>query len=266
MRPHPGLVKRFIWVQMVLMIVLVILGVFYTLGIWTNSSFSLVLDPAISYVATVAFTLFIVAFLWILVSYFVRMFSRKPVAEEMRERLGRLANETMRRMSFNQRLRLVVAKRSRSAGVSKARGGTKITVGERLLQEASDEEVTGILGHEMGHVMKKHLYLKGFSTLISIILFFVVLGEAGESRPSIILGVTVILAFSLAMIPLNWRLEYAADRVAAERLGTNPVISALERLRIMSFDGVSFTHPPLSRRIRRIQLLWMPPFQVPIVP
>jgi hypothetical protein len=46
--------------------------------------------------------------------------------------------------------------------------------------------------------------------------------------------------------PLYWRLEYDADAKAAELLGAEIILLTLRKLKTRSFDGISFTHPPLS--------------------
>lgn len=241
---------------------IVALGVLYALGLWLNNSPLLsFLDPIISIEATVAFYgLFLVPAIWLLGRFvFVKVFSRK-VDIGLKERLQRLAVETMHRMGVNQRdSRFVVSRGSSSASARSNFGKDSIVVGDRLLQQASDEEVIGVLGHEIGHVLKKHVYIKGLFRLIYVAGFLALTSVAARSRPTTIVGVTAYLAIVLAEIPLSWRLEYTADKFSAEKLGPNPMVSALERLKVFYPDCASFTHPPISRRIRRIRSLSITP-------
>ena len=261
MSRHLLLVKRFIWFEMIAVVSLVVLGALYALGLWLNNSLLLpVLDPIISMVTTVVSYALLVVLVWILGRFiFFKVFSR-PVDVELKERLQRLAVETMHRTGVIQRdSRFVVKRGSSSASARSNFGRDRIIVGDRLLQEASDEEVIGVLGHEIGHVIKKHVYVKGLFRLIYVVGFLALANEATQSRPAIILSLTAYFATVLAEIPFSWKLEYSADRFSAEKLGPSPMVSALERLKLFYPDCVSFTHPPISRRIRRIRSLSITP-------
>jgi len=262
MSPHPLLFKRVIWFQMITVVSFVVLGALYALGLWVNDSLLLgFLDPVISIVSTVGFYgLFLVPIVWILGRFiFVSVFSRR-VPIELKERLQRLAVETLHRMNINPgSTRFTVRKRSSSASVRRSFFRDTIVVGEQLLKDASDAEIEGILGHELGHILKGHLGMKGALNVLYLFAFLVVGFEDRQSHSAVVLGTAGFLALILAAIPLNWRVEYAADRFSAEKLGPSPIVSALERLKVFYPDCVSFTHPPLSRRIRRIQSLSIAP-------
>jgi Zn-dependent protease with chaperone function len=260
--PHPILFKRFIRFQMITVVSLFVLGATYALGLWINNSLLLqALDPVISIVATVAvYGLFVVPVVWIAGrSIFVKVISRR-VAVELKERLQRLAVETLRRMSINPgSTRFVVGKGSSSANVRRRLLRDTISVGDELMRDASDEEIMAILGHELGHILKRHLSIKGAWNVLYFFAFLAVIYMAGQSHSSAILATTSLLALILAGVPLNWRIEYSADRFSAEKLGPSPIVSALEKLKVFYPDCASFTHPPLSRRIRRIQSLSITP-------
>jgi Zn-dependent protease with chaperone function len=262
MSPHPVLMKQFIRFQMITVVSWVVLGAVYGLGLLLNYTFLLnVLDPIISIVANVGFYgLFVVPIGWIIGKFiFVKAFSRH-VDIELKERLRRLVFETLSRMNINpKKTRFVVHNRSSSASVRRGPFRDTVAVGEQLLRDASDEEIMGILGHEFAHVLKGHLRIKGFWNVLSFFAFLAIVYRAAVSHSAAILGVTGLLALFLAGIPLNWRIEYSADRFSAEKLGPTAIVSALKRLRMFYPDCVSFTHPPLSRRIRRIQSLSITP-------
>ncbi len=262
MSPHPLLFKRVIWFQMIAVVSLVVLGALYAMGLWVNDSLLLrFLDPVISILSTVVFYgLFLVPIVWILGRFiFVSAFSKR-IPIELKERLQRLAVETLHRMNIHPgSTRFTVRKRSSSASVRRSFFRDTIVVGEQLLKDASDAEIEGILGHELGHILKGHLGTKGALNVLYFFAFLAVGFEARQSHSAAVLGVTGFLALILAAIPLNWRVEYAADRFSAEKLGPSPIVSALEKLKAFYPDCVSFTHPPLSRRIRRIQSLSITP-------
>ncbi len=171
-----------------------------------------------------------------------------------------MAVETVGRMSVNPgSTRFNVRKRSSSALVRRSFFRDTIVVGEQLLKDASDAEIEGILGHELGHILKGHLGMRGALSVLYFFAFLAVGFEARQSHSTAVLGFAGLLALILAAIPLNWRVEYAADRFSAEKLGPTPIVSALVKLKVSNPDCISFTHPPLSRRIRRIQSLSITP-------
>lgn len=262
MSPHPVLFKWFIRLQMITVVSLVVVGALYALSLWINNDLLLrLLDPLVSIVATVVFFgLFVVPFVWIVGRFiFVTFFSRH-VAAELEERIQRLAVETLHRMSINPgNTRFVVRKRSSSASVRRWPSRDTIAVGEQLLQNASDGEIMGILGHELGHILKRHLSIRGALNSAYFFAFLAVSYEAGRSHAAAVLSVAGLLGLFLAGVPLNWRTEYTADKFSADKLGPSPMISALERMKMYYPDCASLTHPPLSRRIRRIQSLSISP-------
>ena len=262
MSPHPVLLKWIIRFQMIAVVGLVVLGALYALGLWLNNGLLLsVLDPIISIVSTFAFYgLFVVPFVWILgKSIFVKVLSGQ-VDIDSKERLQRLAVETLRRMNVNPgATRFVVQKRSSSASTLRWRFKDTIRVGDQLLQSASDEEIIGVLGHECGHVLKRHLTFKGARNVLYFFAFLAAIYEADRSHAAAVLSIAGFLSLYLAEIPLSWKMEYAADRFSAEKLGPGPMVSALEKLKVFSPDCMSFTHPPLSKRIRRIQSMSITP-------
>lgn len=248
------LVKEYVWLQMILVVGIVILGGLYAIGLWTQNNLLLVLvDPAFTVLSTASFlVLFLIPLLWILAGRLATVSSKERVPEEMKERLTRLSVETARRMNLNRAVLFAVSRRSSVAMVRRKRGKTTIIVGERLMQ-AADEAIIGIVGHEIGHVLKGHLRIKALSAWTITISFLAILIGGHGSHSSVTFSITVVFALLLATIPLNWKVEYDADKIAAQRLGPDPVVSGLEKLRMTNFDGIGLTHPPLSKRIQRIK-------------
>jgi Zn-dependent protease with chaperone function len=241
---------------MLLVVSLFVLGVLYALDYWvSNWLVSPLVNAGLVAVGWLFTIIFAVSIFQVTVKFVLPALSRKPRSPESKDRLSRLALETLQRMSANPKVRFVVGKRFSGAYVRKDR----IVVGERLLEGSSDEEIIGVVGHEVGHVLKRHKMVRGFTSFATFVAFMAVFILAGQSDFAARLGITTIAGFALVGMPLNWKLEYAADVFAAERLGANTMVLALEKLRATNYDGVSFSHPPLSRRIRRIQTLSMTP-------
>jgi len=252
MRSHEGLTKGFIWFQMLLVVSLFVLGVLYAMGYWvSNWLVSPVVNTALVVIGWLFTVILATSIFEAAVKIVLPALSRKPPSIESKNRLSNLALETLHRMNANPNVRFVVGKRFSGAYVRKDR----IVVGERLLEGSSDEEIIGVVGHEVGHLLKRHKIVRGFTSFATFVAFMAVFILAGQSDFAARLGITTIAGFALAGMPLNWKLEYTADSFAAERLGANTMVLALEKLRATNYDGVSFSHPPLSRRIRRIQAL-----------
>ena len=199
----------------------VILGVLYATCSWINNGLLVeILNPVIIVFSAFAFvTLFVGPVLWMMgKAVYVKLLRRRPVDPELKQRLYRLAGETMGRMGVNLKLRFGVSKMA--AGYTwRIVGRTSIVLGEKLLQTGSDEEVIGVLGHEMAHVIKKHLRIISLATWAYFFAIIAMSAVLSGSRLAAVLNATIVLALLLAMIPLFWSLEYGADRAAAERLG-----------------------------------------------
>jgi len=251
--------RTIIWTYIIVDVSMVALGVVFAAGLWTNNAGLLLLvEPPAVFLASWLFTLLLLQLFIMSVAGIARrrILSTSPVSGELKERLQKLGVDTLTRMKILRSIGLSVAKRSSSAFAYKDR----IYVGEQLLQTAPDDEIIGIIAHEMGHLLTRRVRLvKNLIFSLRVIAFLIVLYVSAQSDSGLILGVTGLVAFTLARIPLNWRLEYNADAEAARRLGPDPIVVSLEKLKEANYDGVSFTHPPLSKRIRRIQALLMTP-------
>lgn len=251
---HQRLEKALTWAYIVVFSVMVTLGILYAVGLWAQrvALLSLV-EPWALLVSSWVFALILVQLLIAIPAVFLRARSRRRtlVSDSLLDRLQRLGVETLTRMKIDRPIGLSVYKKSSLAFAGKNR----IYVGDQLLQTAPDDEITGLIAHEMGHLLRSSSIIRRLIFWIRVIVFLIVLYEAGQSEAGVILGVTALNLFSLARIPLNWRWEYGADEEAAKRLGSSAMLVSLEKLRETNYDGLSFTHPSLSNRIRRIELM-----------
>lgn len=170
------------------------------------------------------------------------------------------------------------SKRSTKANAYFSGLGSKKTIVlyDTLLNDHSDEELLGILAHEIGHYKKKHVQKSMTIGIIQMGILFFFLGiildspslaiALGTKIPSFHIG---IIAFSLLYSPisnitgiflnvLSRKNEFEADNFAKENFGSLPLIEALKKLSKNNLSNlnphpyyvfVHYSHPPLKERL-----------------
>lgn len=144
--------------------------------------------------------------------------------------------------------------------------GRSLVLGTVLLEKLSYDERQAVVAHELGHIKRRHIAIKGvflglfwaflmwswsnfclpiiFSELVTQIILTVVLNIAG-------------FAFLLlVLIPINWWAELDADKFAAKFVGKEHIKSAL--LKLVDADKLeepSETHPSVAERMKHIDKL-----------
>ena len=257
---HQRLERALTWAYIVVFSIMVTLGVLYGAGLWTgNAALLMLVEPWALSLSSWLFTLILVQlFITILAAYLQTRSRRKtPVSDALVDRLQKLGVETLTRMKIDRPIGLSVFKKSSSAFAGKNR----IYVGDQLLQAAPDDEIAGLIAHEMAHLLRtRSSVIKRVIFWLRVIFFLIVFYEFGQSDAGTIIGVTALVAFTLGSIPWNWRQEYAADAEAAKRLGPSTILASFEKLKETNYDGVSFTHPSLPKRIRRLRSMSALPY------
>ena len=152
----------------------------------------------------------------------------------------------------------------------------KVVLYDTLIENHSEDELVGVLAHEVGHYKKKHIIWSlilsvlqmGFILwLLSKMLFMSDLSYAmGGNMTSIQLN---ILAFGILYSPLSMALgilmnifsrknEYEADEYATRTFSKKPLITALKKLTSDNLGNltphpwyvfVNYSHPSLAQRI-----------------
>jgi STE24 endopeptidase len=175
------------------------------------------------------------------------------------------------------------SKRSTKANAYFSGLGSKKTIVlyDTLLNDHSNDELLGILAHEIGHYKLKHIQKSLIIGLIQMGILFFLLGEIlksesiatalGTNSPSFHIG---IIAFSILYSPisnilgilmnmLSRKNEFEADNFAKENFGADPLIKALKKLSKNNLSNlnphpayvfVHFSHPPLKERFRNLLL------------
>jgi STE24 endopeptidase len=173
------------------------------------------------------------------------------------------------------------SKRSAKANAYFSGLGSKkrIVLFDTLIDEHTNEELLGILAHEIGHYKKKHtitgtiMSLLQTGLLLFILSLFIgnpVLSQAiGAKEGSFHMG---ILAFGLLYTPLSLLLgvvmnvvsrknEFAADRFAGENYSPEPLQVALKKLSVNHLSNLQphpayvffhYSHPPLLQRLKAL--------------
>ncbi|MBM4247862.1 MAG: protease [Euryarchaeota archaeon] len=167
-----------------------------------------------------------------------------------------------------------------------------VAVTEGLLNTLDDEEMEGVIGHEMAHVQNRDILVmtvvSSAAAIISIIARVVIYqamfgGRRQNVNPLVLLGaaITAPIAAMLVQFAISRNREYKADRVGARttmkplalaralsrlesanerrpmRFGhSSPAHSSLFIVKPLSggtFVSLFSTHPPVKERIRRLQ-------------
>lgn len=156
----------------------------------------------------------------------------------------------------------------------------RITLYDTLVNDLEEEEIVGVLAHEVGHYKKKHIIinlfisilLTGFtfwllSLFVSLPLFSQALGvdRATFHVGLIVFGIlytpiSAITGFLMGL--LSRKFEYQADDFAKNTYGSAPLISSLKKLTRNSLSNLTphplyvrlnYSHPTLLQRYRNLK-------------
>lgn len=170
-----------------------------------------------------------------------------------------------------------------------SKNNSMVAVSTGLLNNLRENEIRAVIAHEMGHVYNGDMFTTTvLAGLMNTFVYFIsrwVYRQVAERNEALAFGVyfflQIVLSF-LAMIPISWfsrRREYVADRFAANTVGKEHMISALQAidrwvkgmqyqygsddaLATMKISGQSSsflqlfsTHPPIEERVAALERL-----------
>ncbi len=156
----------------------------------------------------------------------------------------------------------------------------RIVLFDTLIADLEEEEIVGVLAHEVGHYKKKHT-TSGFvlSTIQSAVTFYLFSLFVGMDSFAVALGGEVasfhlgLIAFGVLYSPISMLIgigtnflsrfnEYQADRYAREKYDASKLISSLKKLSKSNLSNLTphpayvffhYSHPPLLQRIRALR-------------
>lgn len=144
-----------------------------------------------------------------------------------------------------------------------------IFVSNYLIKNMTTEEVQAVMAHELAHAKRRHV-AKFLALILGTVMIAIDILIVGASLAKATIWGLVPFAIGFIMCLLVPRLDFRvmkkfeleADEIAVKTIGDgNSMISALKRLAVLNLipgDKGSPTHPPITKRIQRIEQITGP--------
>ncbi|MGQ9582723.1 MAG: M48 family metalloprotease [Thermoplasmatota archaeon] len=236
-----------------------------------------------------------------LVTYFfsdrmvLAAYDARLVSEHEAPRLARIVRQVAQQAELPvPRMALVPSRTPNAFATGRDPEHAVVAVTEGILEVLEDEELEGVIGHEMAHVKDRDILLMSVvstaAAIISIaarmVLYQTMFGRRdARVHPAVLLvaAITAPIAAMLVQLAISRSREYKADKVGAlttrkplalaRALGkleasnlrrpmrldhANPAHSSLfiaNPFRGSSLLNIFSTHPPMEERIRRLEAL-----------
>ncbi len=232
--------------------------------------------------------IFNLAMYWFSDKIALKMSRAKPVSEEEAPRLYQMMRDLTTRAGLPMPGLYVIPQEQPNAfATGRNPKNSAVAVTQGILKLLSEDELRGVLAHELGHVRNRDILtttiasaIGGAITYIAYMLLW--FGGDDESPLGLIgtlaLALLAPLAATIIQLAVSRQREYSADATGAEICG-NPesLASALLRLEagaqampmqvnqaaeplyiVKPFSGGGFaslfsTHPPIEERVRRLR-------------
>lgn len=218
----------------------------------------------------------------------LKMARAKPVSEEEAPRLYQMMRDLTTRAGLPMpKLYVIPQEQPNAFATGRNPKNSAVAVTQGILKLLSEDELRGVLAHELGHVRNRDILIQsvaaaigGAITWIAYMLFWV--GGDDESPLGAVAAIAMVLlapiAATIIQLAISRQREYSADATGAEIAG-NPesLASALLRLEagaqaipmqvnqaqeplyiVKPFSAGGFaslfsTHPPIEERVRRLR-------------
>ncbi|MDQ3957972.1 MAG: M48 family metalloprotease [Actinomycetota bacterium] len=219
----------------------------------------------------------------------------QPVTEEQAPQLYRIVRElTMRAHMPMPRLYVIPSEQPNAFATGRNEKRAAVAVTQGITKLLTEEELRGVLAHELGHVGNRDILIGSVAAAIAtgityIAQFGLFFGGGGDDDEGG--GISALLLFFLAplaagllQMALSRSREYEADRTGAHLIGGGePLARALEKMEVAAkhvpmnvnpaqaqayivnpltgrkanLAAMFSTHPPTEERIRRLRG-WLP--------
>ncbi|MBI1667882.1 M48 family metalloprotease [Capnocytophaga periodontitidis] len=173
----------------------------------------------------------------------------------------------LRNEGYSYRIRIIKGKIENAFATGIFPFTKTILIGEPLSEKMTDNELKGVVFHEIGHLKLGHLYKMFFLNMVSSIILVFLYGfsmkiiESQHYRDTIMEPVMValvgliygVIAFILIPYFFQRRLEYQADAFAVRKVGAEQYVQTLKKLNEITENKMmkgSVTHPSLKNRIK----------------
>jgi heat shock protein HtpX len=218
----------------------------------------------------------------------------KPVSEQEAPRVYAIVRELAERDRVPMP-RIYASPESQPNAFATGRGPRHavVCVTEGILPVLDDDELRGVLAHEMSHVKNRDILIGSVAAALALMITFLarvamfgaIFGGGGDDDGNNLVGVLAMailapIAALLLQMALSRSREYQADESGAKLLGTGePLARALEKIeaaakripmdvnpaeatayiinpltgRKVSFASLFSTHPPTDARIARLR-------------
>jgi len=231
-----------------------------------------------------------------LVSYFyshkiiLKSHKAKIIEEDENPRLFRIVREVAREANIEMpKVAIIPSDTPNAFATGRNEDNAVVAATEGILDTLNDEELKGVMAHEVGHIKGKDMLimsiaatLAGAITFMTRMVMFRMMFGRGRGRMNPILLLTLILApigAILIKMAISRKREYEADKKGAE-ISRNPnaLADALEKLSeansrnpmkskstttsslfiVNPFKGKRFaklfsSHPPMEERVERLR-------------
>jgi hypothetical protein len=133
---------------------------------------------------------------------------------------------------------------------------SRVYVPMSWIESFPKSEIIAVLGHEFGHIRGRARFGLELTLAIALAYSFALILNLFAVMLLLVFEVAEIAMAFLLVSFVSWRNEYRADRDGAKATGPEGLISVFELVRQKSGkDEGSETHPPLSKRIHRLEPL-----------
>jgi heat shock protein HtpX len=218
----------------------------------------------------------------------LKMARAKPVSEQEAPRLYQMMRDLTTRAGVPMpKLYVIPQDQPNAFATGRNPDNSAVAVTQGILKLLSEDELRGVLAHELGHVRNRDILIQsvvatiaGAITYLAYMLFWI--GGDSDSPLGLIASLALVLlapiAASIIQLAISRQREYSADATGADICG-NPesLASALLRLEegaqtipmqvnqaaeplyiVKPFKsggiaGLFSTHPPIEERVRRLR-------------